>query len=173
LYRHLQTKHSHIDRLRFASRVNYEGFDAPTGDFLCPSIGCDDLLKTQKDLLRHFTSSHLVTEVDHFQAFLAQIFNRLGPRETDPGPLLASGVWWVIRSHERSFSSLENEICEYCFQLVKTGDSRNHLLGLLVLSSQLEAIKDKILKTIPQFALHPMFDAILPVKDCRFGRRVR
>ena len=36
--------------------------------------------------------------------------------------------------------------------------------------SELEGDKHRVLKTIPQFATHPTFDAILPVNDRRAER---
>lgn len=168
MQQHLLKNHSLPERLQFRYSLAAEGFDASRGQLICPISGCGIPSETKVDLIDHLASTHLFKDTMHFLIFRDQFKKNVGGVMVDSSHSIPWGPWTVRVS--RSFA------CQQCGVDAIEMDPDQHLRGFeyfpgkvthhlefLAASHQVEADKQQILKLIPEFATHPVFDPVLPL----------
>jgi len=168
LQRHLLDSHSQEERSQFRGEVNAEGFDTLTVHFVCPVPDCEVLSEDKDGLVKHLTFTHLVVDADHLRSLQDQMLVPMVCKLSDFFPWQPWILHWRPGSQDTVCNKCGVEIFgEDSFDEWKPEGTGNvevtHHLTLLKRSSDLEAGKQQILRLVPEFGTHPIFDTAMPL----------
>jgi len=142
-------KHSLDDRLSQTDVIREMGYDPVTTRIICPL--CHQDFTNSAQFVPHLETAHLTTNVDHWLSFKRQIAaeNRFSPQHSQH-------VWTCWPGAPRK--------CNYCgnnFQV-------KHHLELLKTSNEIRAARASILRLLPTFVDHPIFEIDRPTVHRRY-----
>jgi hypothetical protein len=151
---HLQahlSSHSLDDRLSQRDVIREMGYDPTTLRMICPI--CDQSFTNSDQFVPHLENKHLTTNVDHWLSFKRKV-------PTD-NPATPQYVWqgWVNKD-----GASEECFCDYCGNYASSqgNDWIDHHLELLKVSDEIRAARASILRLLPDFADHPIFEIDVP-----------
>jgi hypothetical protein len=127
------------------------GYDQITAEIICPL--CEISFADSVRFVSHLETAHLTTYSAHRLSFKHHV-----PADS---PTATRHVW---RGWENMNGSSEGCYCHYCGDYASSQSSTwiDHHLGLLVVSNEITVARTRILRLLPKFADHPVFEADMP-----------
>jgi hypothetical protein len=160
LQEHLLT-HCLADRLSQGDVIKQMSFDPNTARIICPV--CHQDFANSSEFVPHLGVEHLVTDGDHWLSFIKQASKHLR--------WFASENLWQKRSKWQFLNLVipqEMNFCNYCGESTLSGSDPeyiDHHMTLLKKTSDLDkviAARAAILRLLPDFADHPIFEMDKP-----------
>jgi len=138
------------DRLAQKDVVSRMGYDPVSARIICPV--CQQHLANSAEFVTHLETAHLTTDYDHWLSFKGCMTGKCAPYH------LPWGMWY-FRGRKP-----EERYCQYCGQNASSQKDVliDHHLGLLKISDEIRAARASILRLLPSFVNHPVFEMDRP-----------
>ena len=150
LQQHLR-QHSLEDRRSQSDVIKNMGYDPTTAEIICPL--CQKHFADSAQFIPHLETTHLATNSYHWLTFKRHVLA--------DSPTTTRYIW---RGWENKDGSSEDCYCTFCNNYASSQSSSwiDHHLGLLVMSDDIKAVRARILRLLPEFADHPIFETDMP-----------
>jgi len=151
---HLQEhllRHPLEDRCSQSDVIRKMGYDPITTEIICPL--CERSFADSVQFVSHLENAHLTTDSAHWLSFKRHV-----PADS---PTATRYIW---RGWENKDGPSEDCYCRYCGDYASSQSSKwiDHHLGLLTMSNEITVARARILRLLPTFADHPVFEADMP-----------
>ena len=143
--------HEETHRRRQQSVIQRMGYDPITARVRCPM--CCQTFETSEEFVPHLESAHLATNYEHWLSFKQHVGS--------DDPAAPKFIWqrWT-----RQGGAAEESYCQHCggFSSSQGDGWIDHHLQLLKVSDTTKIHRADILRLVPSFASHPVFESDLP-----------
>jgi hypothetical protein len=141
-------EHPLNERILQGDIIQKMGYDPATARIICPL--CQDQYVDSSQFLIHLEAAHLMSDPHHWTSIKEQIPTIYLNQNTWQ-------IWWGI-------PNIFNVSCNYCGDAISKSASSNinHHLDLLNMSDEIKAARGAILRLVPRFSVHPIFEADKP-----------
>ncbi|KAF2252167.1 hypothetical protein BU26DRAFT_516855, partial [Trematosphaeria pertusa] len=150
--------HPYNERIENRHAILVAGYDATSTNIVCPV--CRELLDGTSAFSHHLEESHIATDGTHFRMFCESL-QRVG----------RWSLWSVITSAwvPKPFTVVRSVSCSFCSEDFPEWARVDHHIKLLRDYEPLRPHRLAILKLLPYFGAHPIFDDIRStVYSCRY-----
>lgn len=143
--------HEETHRRRQQSVIQRMGYDPITARVRCPM--CRQTFETSEEFVPHLESAHLATDYEHWLSFKQHVGS------DDPAALRFIWQRWTGQG-----GGAEEPYCQHCggFSSSQGDGWIDHHLQLLKVSDIIKIHRADILRLVPSFASHPVFESDLP-----------
>ncbi|KAF2733354.1 hypothetical protein EJ04DRAFT_273291 [Polyplosphaeria fusca] len=144
-------QHSDTDRRAQGEIIKNIGYDPVTADIVCPI--CDQHFSRFPQFLLHLENHHLTTEAVYWFSFKGDI--------TPDDKSITQYMW---RGWHCMDGGSEECYCRHCgdYASSQTNTWIDHHLGFLSMADDIKAARACILRLIPAFEDHPIYEADMP-----------